>query len=48
MCFKAKEINLKNYPVFEVAGGDIEFVTQYQYLGSIVEQNGSLLDIEIQ
>ncbi len=48
MCFKLKEIGLKRYPVFELAGGNIEFVTQCKYLGTIVEQNGSVLDIEWQ
>ncbi len=48
MCFKLKEIGLKRYPVFEFAGGNIEFVTQCKYLGNIVEQNGSVLDIERQ
>ncbi len=48
MCFKLKEIGLKRYPVFEIAGGSIEFVTQYKYVGTIVEQSGSMLEIERQ
>ncbi len=50
MCFKLKEIGLKRYPVFEFAGENIELliVTQCKYLGTIVEQNGSILDIERQ
>ncbi len=49
MCFKLKEIGLKRYPVFEFAGENIEFVTQFVTLkGTIVEQNGSMLDIERQ
>ncbi len=48
MCFKLKEIGVNTYPIFEFAGGNIEFVTQCKYLGTIVEQNGSVLDIERQ
>ncbi len=46
MCFKLKEIGLKRNPVFEFAGGNIEFVTQY--LETIVKQNGFVPDIKRQ